>query len=303
MAFPITATFIDDISYDIPSSNWSDDDWKHELDYMKSVGIDTLVFIRGGLGDKMVYPSKHFFSLRKNDFPKLIFTEAEKRNMSVYMGLYMSHISWNYGEYQRELDANKIFIKEICERYGDMPSFKGWYLPHETGLNIWHIKELMEGLSYMCKEATPDKKILMSPFFYSPFLASGNPEDPKGLSPDEVFETWDEILQNAGKYIDACAFQDGTAPIREITDYFKASKKLCEKYNMEHWVNVETFERDVRCMYYPIPFDHLQTKLDLVTPLVDKAMTFEFSHFLSPQSIYPSAHNLFERYKEYYGNK
>ena len=32
----------------------------------------------------------------------------------------------------------------------------------------------------------------------------------------------------------------------------------------------------------------------------DKAITFEFSHFMSPQSAYPQAGHLYDRYKEYF---
>ena len=32
----------------------------------------------------------------------------------------------------------------------------------------------------------------------------------------------------------------------------------------------------------------------------DKAITFEFSHFLSPQSAYFQAHHLYDRYCEYF---
>ena len=32
---------------------------------------------------------------------------------------------------------------------------------------------------------------------------------------------------------------------------------------------------------------------------VDKAITFEFSHFMSPNSMYTSAHGLYDRYMEY----
>ena len=32
---------------------------------------------------------------------------------------------------------------------------------------------------------------------------------------------------------------------------------------------------------------------------VEKAITFEFSHFMSPHSMYSSAHGLFDRYMEY----
>ena len=39
--YPISGTFIDEITYDIPSSNWDNEQWAKDLDYMKEVGIDT----------------------------------------------------------------------------------------------------------------------------------------------------------------------------------------------------------------------------------------------------------------------
>ncbi|MBO4366395.1 MAG: DUF5109 domain-containing protein, partial [Clostridia bacterium] len=69
------------------------------------------------------------------------------------------------------------------------------------------------------------------------------------------------------------------------------------------WSNVETFERDVRRLYCPIPFDLLKAKIKAVDVIVDKLITFEFSHFLSPQSMYPSARNLNDLYKAYYGGR
>ena len=37
-----------------------------------------------------------------------------------------------------------------------------------------------------------------------------------------------------------------------------------------------------------------------VTVTIDKAITFEFSHFMSPQSAYLQAGHLYDRYKEYF---
>ena len=42
---PITGTFIDDVTYDIPSSNWTLGEWRNDLDNMKEIGIDTVIFI------------------------------------------------------------------------------------------------------------------------------------------------------------------------------------------------------------------------------------------------------------------
>lgn len=36
---PITGSFIDEITYDIPSSNWTAEQWKAELNHMAEVGM------------------------------------------------------------------------------------------------------------------------------------------------------------------------------------------------------------------------------------------------------------------------
>ena len=70
---PITGTFIDEITHDIPFSNWSLDQWAKDLDHMQEIGIDTVIFIRGGYGNKTVYPSKVFNTSCRSDFAKFIF--------------------------------------------------------------------------------------------------------------------------------------------------------------------------------------------------------------------------------------
>ena len=111
--YPITATFLDEITYDIPSSNWTRKQWCKDLDHMKKVGIDTIVFIRGGFYDKAVFPSKHFSNLQEenDDFAGMIFQEAAKRNMKVFMGLYISNITWNDGDAQGEIEKNKRALR------------------------------------------------------------------------------------------------------------------------------------------------------------------------------------------------
>ena len=86
MKGPITGTFIDEITYDIPSSNWTRRQWKRDLDNMKRVGIDTLIFIRGGFYGKTIYPSSYFHTESTEDFAGFILEEAAKRKMKVYMG-------------------------------------------------------------------------------------------------------------------------------------------------------------------------------------------------------------------------
>ena len=300
MKYPITATFIDEITYDIPSSNWSDEQWIADLDNMKDVGIDTLVIMRGVFYDKCIYPSKIFPTLKKEneDFAGLILNQAQKRNMKVYMGLYISNLCWNDGDALGEIRQNKLYIDEVLRRYGDIPSFKGWYIPHETCYNTYSIKETMGGLAALCKDTTPDKSVLVSPFFRG---AAISPD--YVFSPERTYEEWNKIWEKSGKDIDVCAFQDGTAGLDVYKEYLNAAKKVCDEHGIELWANVETFERDVRSQFYPIPFDVLRRKIEIAEPIVEKMITFEFSHFLSPQSIYPSAKNLNNLYRNYYGKK
>ncbi len=297
--YPITGTFIDEITYDIPSSNWTDEQWIKDLDHMRDVGMDTLIFIRGAFLDQCIYPSKIFPSLREDgeDLAALIMEEAAKRHMHVYMGMYISNLNWNNGDYLNEIAQNKKFVNEVLERYGDFPSFKGWYIPQEGSQNKYNIKELMGGLAALCKDVSPDRSVLISPYFRGRNITS------EAYSPQRTREEWENILEKCGKDIDFCAFQDGTAPLDEYEEYLKAAKAVCDDHGITLWSNVETFERDVRRMYYPIPFELLRKKIELARPYVEKFITFEFSHFMSPQSIYPSAKNLNARYRAYYENK
>lgn len=292
---PITGTFIDEITHDIPSSNWTRAKWKKDLDYMQAIGIDTLIFIRGGYGERTVFPSKTFGTLQTEDFAGFIFAEAAKRGMDVFFGMYITDLDWNHGDALGEIRKNKAFIKEVWERYGHYPSFKGWYIPQEASHNNLNIGEIMRGMSGICKDLTPDKKVLISPFFKTDITYPG-----EGYSPERTLEEWDKLFGYGGKDIDFCAFQDGTAPMKQMEDYYGVIKSLCDKYDIEHWVNAETFERDVRCMYYPITSSLLFERLEKHQKYASKIITFEFSHFLSPQSIYPSAHNLNELYIEKY---
>ncbi len=295
---PITATFIDEITYDMPAPNWSTEQWKQELDYMVEIGIDTLVFIRGGFADKTIFPSKVFGTEYTYDFAGLIMEEAAKRNMDVLFGLYASNLDWNHGDAAQEIRKNRPFIDEIWQRYGNMPCFKGWYIPHETCFDVFNICDVMHGLSAMCKDKAPDKSVFISPLFRTEATWLG-----PAFTPEQHYEEWDRIFTKVGKDIDICAFQDGTAPTANMKEYFEMNAKLCKKHGIHHWVNAETFERDVRNMLYPISFSALQHRLEQHQEHAEKIITFEFSHFLSPQSIFPSARNLNNLYRRYYMEK
>jgi len=88
--------------------------------------------------------------------------------------------------------------------------------------------------------------------------------------------------------------------IELLPTFLKINKKLCDKYGIQCWTNTETFDRDMPIDFLPIKWDKLYLKLKAAEEAgFDRAMTFEFSHFLSPNSSYRSANHLYNRYREY----
>ena len=87
-------------------------------------------------------------------------------------------------------------------------------------------------------------------------------------------------------------------PSVDLLDLFL---RLAGKYGMQCWTNAGSFDRDMPIKFLPIKFDKLRMKLEAAMRAgYDKAITFEFSHFMSPQSAYLQAGHLFDRYKEYF---
>ena len=74
---------------------------------------------------------------------------------------------------------------------------------------------------------------------------------------------------------------------------------MATMHGIAYWSNLETFDRDMPYKFPPIEWSKLRFKLETVQPYVEKIISFELPHFLSPYSLYPSARNLHERYMKY----
>lgn len=298
MKYPITATFIDEITYDITPQNWGEKEWINDLRNMKNLGIDTAVIMRSVFYDKCIYPSKRYADKKRDydDFIGLVLDEADKLGLKIYIGLYISNLTWNDGDYETEIKENEFLVDEILELYDHHESFIGWYLPHEVGHENYNFVPVTVGLIEILKRKSADKLILLSPFFRGQNLFP----DPQ-LTPEQTYEEWDRMFAHFGKDIDVCAFQDGTTLLEDLEDYILAAKRVCDKYDIELWSNVETFERDEHATFPPINFDILTQKIAIAQKHCAKIITFEFSHFLSPQSMYDKARENCKKYIDKYG--
>ena len=304
----ITATFLDEITYDIPSQNWGYKQWDKDFAAMKSIGIDTVVQIRSGHNKFMTYPSTVMKKMENCFMPSVNLVEmflelSQKYQMKFYFGNYCSHY-FLQGKYQKDIDLNLAVMEEFYQHYGKHPAFGGWYLTQEISRLTPGIVDVLGSLGRFAKQLSGNLPVMISPFIdgvknVSQF--SGQLCKESGVGVEEHAKEWDYILASLQGAVDIFAFQDGACEIGELKDYMAANQEIARRYGMSCWTNCETFDRDMPIKFLPINWEKMLIKLKVAEELkLDKVITFEFSHFMSPNSCYLQARGLFERYCEYF---
>lgn len=305
----ITGTFLDEISHDIPHQNWGEAEWDLDFQYMKAIGIDTVIMIRSGYKKFITYPSDYLLGrgcyMPSVDLLDMYLRLTEKHDMKFYFGLYDSGHYWATGNMTHEIEDNKYVIDEVWKNYGEKhKSFGGWYVSGEISRATKGAIYAFHAMGKQCKDVSGGLPTFISPWIdgkkaVSASSAALSKEDVVSVQQHE--KEWDEIFAGIHEVVDAVAFQDGHIDYDELDAFFTVNKKLADKYGMQCWTNAESFDRDMPIKFLPIKFDKLRMKLEAAQRCgYDKAITFEFSHFMSPQSVYLQAGNLYNRYMEYF---
>lgn len=298
----ITGTFLDEISYDIPHQNWGRREWRRDFLNMRAIGIDTVIMIRCGLKQWLTYPSE-ILMRRQNcyrpmaDLVEMFLELSDELDMKFFFGTYDSWCYWHSDHPEKELELNLQVVEEAWHRYGHHHSFSGWYLTQEISRGRKSVATLYRELGRCCKEVSGGLPVLISP------LIDGVKENRKqSVSLEDHQREWDEMFSLIRDGVDTVAFQDGHCEFHELSDYLAVNRQLAEKYGIECWSNCESFDRDMPIRFLPIKWEKMRFKLRAAEAAgVRKVITFEFSHFMSPNSVYGAAGNLYHRYCEEYG--
>jgi len=308
----IKATFLDEISHDIPHQNWGRVEWDKDFAYMKTIGIEMVVMIRCGYQQWITYPSKVLQQEIKafkpaEDLVEMFLQLSEKHDLKFYFGLYDSGNFWVNGNYKAEVILNTQVIDEVWEKYGHYPAFNGWYISHEISRKNDAAVQLYQNLGSHCKTVSNGLPIMISPYIDGVKNISQYIDITKrseAVTLEEHQSDWRQIFEDIHDVIDIVAFQDGHVNYDELSQFLIVNKALAEEFGLECWTNTETFDRDMPIKFLPIKWDKLKLKLELAENIgIDKAITFEFSHFMSPQSAYRQAGHLYNRYQEYLEKK
>ena len=297
----ITGTFLDEITHDIPCQNWGRKEWAADFEVMRQIGIDTVIIIRAGYRERAIFESralnKHRPMLPVNeDLARLFLDLAGANGMKLFWGIY------DPGDWDKDprvaWEINQDFMVEVQEKYGDHPAFAGWYLSFELNRNDPRQVDLVLKSARYAKNISPDLPTLISPYI----AGCKAPEGVERISREQHEDEWRSIFASLKDSVDIVAFQDGHVGFLEAPDYLSTNYKLAKEAGLTCWSNVECFDRDMPIKFPPIDWRKMEFKMDVARDAgVEKLLTFEFSHFMSPNSIYPSAHHLFNRYCERFG--
>lgn len=309
MTIPLTGTFLDEISHDIPHQNWGKKEWDADFRHMKAMGIDTVILIRCGYQRFLSYPSKYLIQKQGCFTPPIDLVEtflklAERYGMTFFFGTYDSGAYWQTGDMASEINENLYVIEEAYARYGHFKSFGGWYLSLELSRKTKGAVDTMARLGRHCKDVSGGLPVLISPWIdgnKAVLAANNHLRKEASVSIKEHETEWNEIFEGIKSGIDIVAFQDGHVDFHELEGYLRVNKDLADKHGLQSWTNSESFDRDMPIKFLPIKFEKLLLKLEAAKRAgCEKAITFEFPHFMSPQSAYAQAGHLYNRYMEHF---
>jgi hypothetical protein len=294
----ITGTFLDEISHDIASANWGREEWRRDFASMKADGIDTVVLRRAGHRDRAAFDSRvlrksHPHLIVQEDLVALFLGLAAEHGISLWFGTYDSGEPARAGAHQKEVDLNRAVVDEVWERYGRSTAFRGWYLAHDVDV----LDD--DALSVHAELIEHVRNVSGLPILAS-LSIGGTDAEVRSAHAADALASRDHAFARLRGLVDVVALRDGDVPTSALPERSAAIVELARRHEITCWSNVETFDRDVHVKYPPIAWPKLRHKMECALAAgTQKLITFEYSHFLSPNSMYSSAHALHRRYREW----
>lgn len=313
---PITGSFINMLIPDTGITNNGLKDWEKDFQFMKAIGMDHLFVIRTEFeqgGQKLSAEDPRSTTWKEDAcLLDMVFRLADKYGMTLYLGGPVSITNLHMGDWKKEIDDTKRYYDRTIAKYADHPCFKGLYVSLEA--LPWHFNFFdicAEVLDYM-KKNYPEKKTFMSP---SLIAVTGNMS--QRYTPDQWVDIYGRYFYEkiAGK-LDYCAPQDtlsipacelGVIQDNGLTEWYSKVNKLFTGCGIEHWTNIETFQRpfpghgEPSGVYRQIDYRSLYMKLQTASPFVKKVITYDYFSCISPNSEWGSSRRLLARYLEMIG--
>ncbi len=294
------------IQYQEPMMAMDADAWRRELDTMRQARLSLVVVQCLQHDDRRFIPEApdHF------DPTRAILEYADRHEMQVFLGLATDKAWWHQSTESSYLDTaarqDRALADEVWKRYGRHASFAGWYLPREmwdgpyTPEQIERLAGYFRTVGDHCRTLSGRKPVAIAPFF------SGN------VSAAEVGRIYSRFLDKAG--LDVVMLQDGVGArgwdhqvAERIVPCFAALRDACVTHGVELWSDLESFrlvepataERP-HPRFAPAAADRIGRQLAAAAPFVQRFVTFDFFHYMSPHRHDEARTRLHEQYMATY---
>ena len=288
--------------------------WQAELDQLQALGIRVMVVNGPFVGETPPAGAP--------DPMEAFFDEADRRGLSIYVDTLAAPDWWTLSDPAPEIARARTLVEALARRYGNHPSFTGWYIPYELYV-MWDapaelIKALHRDISAACKHVSPDKPVMISPFFIldqAGYLGSF-----RWASPAEYQQFWTALLQQS--QVDIVALQDSGEHLScytldERRPFLAAMKAACETARKKFWMNIEVAELAVESLaaytnrfgykthvndsrtaaaWRAVAPDKLRQRLALAGDYTDTAISWGYQQFIRP-ALGPEAEHVHESYR------
>ena len=250
--------------------------------------MDTVVVQYVGYGSSYYYPSSipGIHGTGTDSILRLL-QAADGLGMDVYLGLQLN--TGDFDPHAEPLTRRPPTLTELESRYGSHASLTGWYVPQELSDQIvFNDPTLRDNLvNYVGQISTQAHTDTQRPVMISPYF---------GQTPDvAAYADWWDTTGFPGMGGDILAMQDGVGThrttIAESLPVYQALAPVAQSHNVAFWANNESFNQthgwpvdEQAWASEPTDIATFTAQIASTSPYVDKSITFEFSHYMSPQA-------------------
>jgi len=250
---------------------------------------------------KAFYPSKLYserMPIRAHDPIEAILTEADKQGMDVFLGVGL--FAW-FDFSSSSLEWHKNITSELWNRYGNHPSFYGFYVSEESGgsLDNWEKDEQLrrkrkdEIVSFFkefkryCNTFAPSKPIMLAT---------------NSMGVPSASDVYPDLLENLDIL---CPFGFSRMPEGDLSGEEAANllQDYCDKAGSHLWFDLEAFLFNKDGSLYPRPIEQIASDLGLFKNF-EKTLCYQYPGvFNDPESSIrvgePATVELFTDYRQY----
>jgi len=281
--------------------------WQAELEAMKAVGMDTVVV------NFVAYDNFYFYPTSVSggqpfvtDSIENIMDAADHHGMCVFLGLHLEPEQFSSATFNlpANLAQGQAELTELWTRYGSHASLAGWYMPQEfSDYMVFYQPQLRDDIISYTRALTDQVHASSGlPMMISPYF---------GQNPNAAaYAHWWNTIGLPETVVDIVALQDGVGThrttIAQSRTVFEALEPVMVNHGVQFWANNESFNQingwpvdNQPWAAQPVGIDNFVAQIQSTNPLVEKSITFEFSHYMSPQGS-AAMNTLYRNYSDYY---